>query len=120
LAHDNPTQTPNIAAMILGRRRQWFLLAWRRAAGLTQDALAEKLDVSKSKISDLETGKQRYTQDDLEALADVFECEPVDLLSHDPATAPPDLNAAIRSLRTADADDLPRIRAVLEALLGRA
>lgn len=61
-----------------------FLKQWRKFRRLTQEQLAGRLDMSNSSISQLETGKQGYTQDTLEALADALSCQPGDLLMRDP------------------------------------
>jgi transcriptional regulator with XRE-family HTH domain len=51
---------------------------------MTQARLAERIDMSVSSISQLESGKQDYTQGTLEALADALQCEPGDLLMRNP------------------------------------
>lgn len=51
---------------------------------MTQEALASRLEVAVSTISQLETGKQGYSQPMLEALADALECQPADLLMRNP------------------------------------
>lgn len=51
---------------------------------MTQEALASRLEVAVSTISQLETGKQGYSQPMLEALADALGCQPADLLMRDP------------------------------------
>lgn len=61
-----------------------FIKQWRKAAKLTQEELASILKVAVSGISQLETGKQGYSQPMLEALADAFDCEPADLLMRNP------------------------------------
>ena len=48
--------------------------------GLTQEAVAELLNTEKGTISKLERGLQRYHQEWLEALAEIFDIEPADLL----------------------------------------
>lgn len=69
-----------------GHRRRHFIKEWRQHRGLTQDQLADRLDVSKASISRLESGRQPYTQDTLEALADALSCEPADLIMRDPTS----------------------------------
>lgn len=61
-----------------------FIRAWRKYRGLTQEQLAERVDLSTSSISQLETGEQGYSQGTLEALADALNCEPGDLLIRNP------------------------------------
>ena len=57
---------------------------WRKFRGLTQEQLAGRLGVVTSSVSQLETGKQGYSQPMLEAIADALGCEPADLLNVDP------------------------------------
>jgi transcriptional regulator with XRE-family HTH domain len=57
---------------------------WREYRGLTQDALAERLDTSKASISRIEAGEQAYTQDFLEACADALRTDPASLIMRDP------------------------------------
>lgn len=62
-----------------------FIKAWRKFRGLTQEQLASRMDVAVSTISQLETGKQGYSQPTLEALAEAMSCQPADLLMRDPS-----------------------------------
>jgi transcriptional regulator with XRE-family HTH domain len=92
-------------------RQRIYLREWRKHRGITQDQLADRLDVDRSIISKIETGKLDYHQHFLEAAADALMCEPADLLVRDP-TAPD----AIWSIwdRIPPADQ-PKARAVLQA-----
>lgn len=65
-------------------RHRHFIKQWRKYRGLTQERLAERIGLSVSSISQLETGKQDYSQSTLEALADALQCEPGDLLMRNP------------------------------------
>src|SRR5437660_756816 len=51
------------------KRRPTFFRQWRAHRGLSQERLAERLDTSVASVSRIETGRQPYTQDYLEALA---------------------------------------------------
>lgn len=62
-----------------------FIREWRKFRGLNQEQLAARLDVAVSTISQLETGKQGYSQPMLEALADALSCAPSDLLAVNPS-----------------------------------
>ena len=55
----------------------------RLEAGLTQEALAEKLDVEKSTISKWETGEALPSIPNLLKLADIFECSLDELLERE-------------------------------------
>lgn len=65
-------------------RSRTFIKEWRRKAGLTQKALAGALKVNQSTISSLEVGKFPYRQDLLERMAQIFGCEPADILRGPP------------------------------------
>lgn len=62
-----------------------FLRQWRKQAGKTLEAVAEHLHMSHSQLSRIERGKQPYNQELLEALADLYMCDVVDLLIRDPS-----------------------------------
>jgi transcriptional regulator with XRE-family HTH domain len=66
------------------RERRYFFKEWRKYRGLTQEKLASRVDLSTSSISQLETGKQGFTDGTLEVLADALNCEPGDLLMRNP------------------------------------
>lgn len=67
------------------QKRRHFIREWRKHRGLTQPQLAERIGVSTSSISQLETYKQGYSQATLEAIAEALGCEPADLLVRDPS-----------------------------------
>lgn len=66
-------------------RRRHFIKEWRKFRGLTQQQLADRVETVVSGISQLEGGKQGYSQAMLEALASALSCEPWDLLNVDPS-----------------------------------
>lgn len=68
----------------LQTRRRHFIKEWRKFRGLTQQQLADRVETVVSGISQLESGKQGYSQAMLEALASALSCEPWDLLNVDP------------------------------------
>lgn len=70
-------------------KRPWFLQAWRKKRGLSQEQLAEMVETSKGYISDLEKGDRRYNQDLLERFAAALQCQPRDLLAHPDVAEPP-------------------------------
>jgi len=57
---------------------------------MSEDELAEAMGTSKSTVQRTETGAQGYTQDFIEAAADVLGCEPWDLMMHPPSDAASD------------------------------
>lgn len=72
--------TPNFKQ----ERPKYYFKQWRKYRGLTQEALAERIGVTPSTISQLETAKQGFTNSTLEALAEALTCEPGELLMRDP------------------------------------
>lgn len=66
------------------RRRRIFVKEWRKFRNLTQEQLAERVGWSVSNVSQLEQGRQGYSQEGLEALADALNCDPGQLLAVDP------------------------------------
>lgn len=65
-------------------RPRYFFKEWRKYRGHNQAELAELVGVSVSSISQLETGKQGFTDSTLSALADALHCNPGDLLMRNP------------------------------------
>jgi transcriptional regulator with XRE-family HTH domain len=61
-----------------------FIREWRKYRGLTQEQLAGRLDVDRTTISKIESGKQEYSQHFLEVTAYALRCEPADLIMRDP------------------------------------
>lgn len=66
------------------QRPTYFFREWRKFRGLTQEQLAERIGVSTATISQLESGKQGFTDNTLEALAAELHCGPGDLLMRNP------------------------------------
>lgn len=58
---------------------------WRKHRGMTQDDLGDLIGVSGSSISQLETGKQGFTDKTLAELSRALECSPLALLAQDPS-----------------------------------
>lgn len=66
------------------QRRRTFFKEWRKHRGLSQEALADRLETSVASVSRIESGQQPYTQDYLEALAEALNTDPASLLMRDP------------------------------------
>lgn len=93
-----------------------FIREWRKKRGLTLEQLAGRLEVATSSISQLENGKQGYSQPMLEAIADALGCQPADLLMRDPSRE--DAIWSIESqLKTASPEKRNAILAVVETML---
>lgn len=65
-------------------KKPHFVREWRKYRGLTQERLAERTPYTLGAISQLETGRTKYTQDMIEALASALGCSVGDLISVDP------------------------------------
>ena len=65
--------------------RKTYIRAWRKHRGLTLESLAERIGVTAGNLSQLERGDVKYTQPMLEALADMLNCNPADLIMRDPS-----------------------------------
>lgn len=69
-----------------------YLKAWRKHRHLTQDQVVARLEFfddpnlpkTGASLSRLENGKQPYSQRVLEALSDIYQCDPSDLIGRDP------------------------------------
>jgi DNA-binding Xre family transcriptional regulator len=53
----------------------------RKAAGLSSDALGERIGMSGAQVRRLETGARRLTVDWMTRIAEALECAPADLIS---------------------------------------
>lgn len=61
-----------------------FLRQWRKFRGLSQEELAAQAGVKHSTVSRLENGVSAWSQDTMEALAEVLDCSVQELLFMDP------------------------------------
>lgn len=66
------------------QRRRTYIAEWRKYRGLTQQQLADELNTTKATISRIEGRIIGYSQDFLEACADVLGVHTSTLLSHGP------------------------------------
>lgn len=99
-----------------GERPRHFIREWRKHRGFTQEQLASRLEVAVSTISQLETGKQGYSQPTLEAIAEALSCQPADLLIRNPLVE--DAVWSIEDqLKRADPAKRETILAVMETIL---
>lgn len=64
--------------------RRTFIKQWRKHRGLSQERLAERLNVSHTTIGRIERGEIPYRQELLEACADALACGVPDLIMRDP------------------------------------
>lgn len=90
-----------------------FLRAWRKKSGRTLEQVADHLHMSHSQLSRIERYQQPYNQELLEALAELYMCDVVDLLIRDPG----DPEAIWTLWDRAKPGERRRITAVAETLL---
>ena len=62
-----------------------FIKQWRNHRGLTQEELGEQVGLTTSSVSQLENGKQGFTDGSLAKYARALGCSPLQLLAHDPS-----------------------------------
>lgn len=68
----------------LKQRPRYFFREWRKFRQLTQQQLAGRIDMSTSSISQLENGKQGFTDETLALWAEALRCSPGALLTVNP------------------------------------
>ena len=85
-------------------RRRTFLKDWRKHRNLTLEVAAERAGMTAGNLSQLERGTQGYSQTGLEALAEVYDCDPGQLLSQPPVSDAPQV-------------DLPHTRKLLSTFI---
>ena len=91
---------------------RFYLAEWRKARGLTQQQLADRLGRAKSTISQLENGKMDMTGHYMAALAEALNIDPVDLHHH------PDRPSVDEMLRNATPEQYQATLRVIRALTG--
>lgn len=104
------------------RKANHFIREWRKHRKLTQEALAERANLTPGAISQLENGLINYTQPTLEALALALWCSPGDLLSRDPRLIEEgplkEANKIIQHLEKIDRISPTRARILLNLIRG--
>jgi DNA-binding Xre family transcriptional regulator len=96
-------------------RRRIFLKEWRKHRGMTQEDLAEAAGMSVSNVSQLEQGRQGYSDEGLEKLADALNCTPGQILMVDPTR-----DEAIWSIwETASQGDRKKIVDIARTITGK-
>lgn len=74
-------------------RHDWFLKQWLRSLDKKQADIVRDLDWNKARVSLTASGKQPYTRDDINEIADYLNLRPYELLMH------PDDAMRLRRLR---------------------
>lgn len=63
---------------------KFYFREWRKHRGMTQEDLAAQIGMATPSISQLETGKQGFSDTTLMALSEALNCQPGDLLMRNP------------------------------------
>lgn len=98
--HGQPKPVSRILSMAKGQQNQnvkvrarfkeppfrpTFIRQWRTERGISQERLGDRVGLSGASISQIENGKQGYSQENLEAIAEALQVDVVDLLMRDPS-----------------------------------
>jgi len=97
-----------------GTAKPNFVRKWRQARGLSQEKLADLIDATTSTISRIETGKQGFTAEAQEAIAQALNVDKIDLLCHDPDNQ---MNTISEEIRKATPEQQEQISRIVRALL---
>lgn len=89
-----------------------FLRQWRKHRGLTQEQLADRVNMTAPTISQLENNKQGFTGESLAKLAHALGCTPAALIAYDP-TCQDSLWPVVEAAEKLQPKDRQRILAIL-------
>ncbi len=100
--------------------RRIYLKEWRKKAGKTQAQVVSALEMlddpmlptTEASLSRLENGKQPYSERVLLALADIYDCEPWELIGRHPQKE----GLVIDLVRRLDEREQERVRAYIEGI----
>lgn len=99
----------------LKEKPRYFFREWRKFRGLTQERLAERVGMSVSSISQLETGKQGFTDETLRVWAAALNTTPGALLTVNPL----DKSSPWSLWETLTPANQAHVRAVMEGLAAK-
>lgn len=97
-------------------RQRHYMREWRKYLKLTQEQVAERVEIDNATLSRLERGAIPYNQDILEKIALAYGCDVEDLLSIDPLKPDPP-RLIYNRLRKAPKHLQEQAARVIEALL---
>lgn len=115
-----PFDNPHMANRTISSKDQrpiFFFRQWRIHRNLTQEELAEMVGLTPSSISQLEGGKQGFSDTTLIALAKALECSPGDLLMRNPLDDDPAEWSIWEDVKRSSQRD--QIVAVVKTMLGQ-
>ena len=102
------------------QRPRTLIYEHRIAKGLTQEALGRAIGKTRSQISELERGAQRYNQDLLEQIGEALGVTPGELLTVNPLEPEPPRDPLYDLVDNVPANQRDVVRRFLEALIASA
>ena len=84
LRHDQRMRRKPYKKAVPASVRRHFIFEWRIYRGLSQEELAHQIRASAGTVSQIENGRQDYSQEKLEAIAAALGTDPASLLTRDP------------------------------------
>ena len=110
----------------LARQSGWYLAAWRDFSELTLDQLVEKTGISKSMLSELETGNPRkngepprYNKDTIAKMADALGIAKGRLFDVNPFVVNPSIRLIEDGIHRLDDRDRDEVARLVDTLLRR-
>lgn len=100
---------------MVNARRKTYLREWRKASNKTLEQVADHLHMTHGQLSKIERGVQPYNQDLLEALAELYMVDVVDLIYRPPGVVH-DINKVVQ---LAPPEDQAKILAVARTITGQ-
>jgi Helix-turn-helix domain len=101
------------------KRKRTYIREWRRfATDYSQSAVAKLIGYDHSSVQRMEKGLIPYDQDWLEQLANLYGCEPWDLISRDPNGSKGIRSDVWAAYSKAPADVQQQVMAVVKTMLG--
>lgn len=86
-----------------------YLKEWRKFRRMTQQELADRLDTSKSVISDMERGELQLSPKWLRRIAPILQTQPGHILDHDPESLDNDIIDIWAHIAVTDRDQAIRV-----------
>lgn len=100
------------------QRRRTYFKEWREfSTEMSQSEVALKLGRNHSSLQRLESGKSPYNQDWLEELANLYRCDPHDLISRDPRGSKAVRSDVMSAYLSAPADVQRQVIAATRAII---
>jgi transcriptional regulator with XRE-family HTH domain len=93
-----------------------YFREWREFCNLSQEAAADRLDISRTMLSKIENGKQQYNQTLLELAAKAYGTDPASILMRNPLAKDAPWSIG-NKLRGVPQERLDMIEGVIDAML---